>query len=78
MAVFKFTVDGKALESEQPVLTGAQIKALAQIDPSFGLFIEGRGQQPDQQIADSQSVDLRQPGRERFYTAPPATFGGAR
>ncbi len=77
MAVFKFMVNEKPLESEQPVLTGAQIKALAQIDPSFGLFIEGRGQQPDQQIADSQSVDLRQPGRERFYTAPPATFGAA-
>lgn len=72
---FKFGVDGKPLQSEQPELTGAQIKALAQVDPSFGLFLEGRGNQADQQIADGQLVDLREPGREHFYTAPGATFG---
>jgi hypothetical protein len=77
-APFKFSVDDRPFESDQPVLTGAQIKARASVDPSFGLFLEGRGQAPDQQIADSQPVDLREPGRERFYTAPPANFGTRR
>ena len=75
---YKFMVDNKPREADQPVLTGAQIKALAQVDPSFGLFAEGRGNQPDQQIADGQAVDLREPGRDQFYTVAPATFGGER
>jgi hypothetical protein len=75
---FKFSVDSRPFESDQPVLTGAQIKARASVDPSFGLFLEGRDQAPDQQIGDSEPVDLRKPGRERFYTAPPANFGTLR
>ena len=72
---FKFSVDGRPFESDKPVLTGAEIKARASVDPSFGLFLESRGGAPDQQIGDNDAVDLRQPGRERFYTAPPANFG---
>lgn len=72
---YKFAVDGRPFESEQPILTGAQIKAKASVDPSFGLFLEGHGHHPDEQIGDGQKVDLREPGREKFYTAPPATFG---
>jgi hypothetical protein len=75
---YKFTVDGRNFESEQPILTGAQIKAKASVDPSFGLFLEGHGHKPDEQIADNQKVDLSEPGREKFYTAPPATFGRTR
>ena len=72
---YHFSVDDKQLKSDQPILTGAQIKALAQVDPSFGLFLEGHGNDPNRQIADNESVDLRAPGIEKFYTAPPATFG---
>lgn len=74
-ARFKFLVDDKPLESDQPVLTGAQIKALAKVDPSFALFLEGRGNEPDRQIADGEAIDLSEPGRERFYTVPPAVMG---
>lgn len=72
---YKFTVDGNEFESEQRVLTGAQIKARAKVDPSFGLFLERHGHIPDEPIADDQRVDLREPGKEHFYTAPPANFG---
>lgn len=72
---FKFTVDEKHLESDVAILTGQQIKARAGVDATFGLFIEGRGKGSDEQIADSQSVDLSKSGREKFYTAPPATYG---
>lgn len=72
---FKFTVDDKKLESDVAVLTGQQIKARAGVDATFGLFVEGRGQGADQQIADTDTVDLGSPGRDKFYTAPPATYG---
>ncbi len=78
VTTYKFTVDGRHFESDQPILTGAQIKARASVDPSFGLFLEGHGNKPDEQISDGQTVDLREAGREKFYTAPPATFGFAR
>jgi hypothetical protein len=75
--VFKYSVDGRPYESDTPVLTGAQIKARAGVDPSFLLYLESHGGAPDQQIADATSVDLREiKGREQFYSAPPATFGG--
>jgi hypothetical protein len=75
--VYKFSVDGRPYESEAPVLAGAQIKARAGVDPSFLLYLEAHGGAPDQQIADATSVDLRDiKGREQFYSAPPATFGG--
>lgn len=72
---FRFTVDDKPFESDTPILTGAQIKARAGVDPSFGLFIEGHGQGSDQPVLDNQQVDLRDKGKERFYTVPAATYG---
>lgn len=72
---FKFMVDNKPLESDDAMLTGAQIKARAGIDPTFGLFLEGKGKDADQSISDNQTVDLSEPGREHFYSAPPATYG---
>lgn len=72
---FKFSVDNRPLESTKPILTGGEIKALAGVDPSFGLVLERHGNEPDLPIQDGDSVDLREPGRERFYTVPPATFG---
>lgn len=73
---YPLTVDGRPLMSTVAQPTGAQIKALAGVDPSFALYLEGRAQEPDSLIADGQAVDLREPGREKFYTAPPAVFGG--
>ena len=75
---YKFTVDERHFESDQPSLTGAQIKARASVDPNFGLFLEGLRNRPDEQISDDQAVDLTKLGRENFYTAPPATFGAFR
>jgi hypothetical protein len=72
---FKFTVDGRPYESDDPTLTGQQIKRLAGVDASFGLFLEGHGHHPDQPIADTEKVDLRAPGKEHFFSAPPATYG---
>jgi hypothetical protein len=75
--IFKFSVDNKPLESEHAHLTGAQIKALAQVDPTYGLQLEGHGHDPDRFITDSDLVDLSKPGREHFHAVPPATYGGS-
>lgn len=72
---FKIQVDDKPVTVEEPVVTGARIKELAGVDPQFGLVLEGHGRDPDRQISDGETVDLREPGRESFYTVPPATFG---
>lgn len=72
-----FFVDTVKYETDQTTLTGAQIKALIpNFDPSYSLFLEGPGDDPDQPIADDTSVPLeKEKGPKRFYTVPPATFG---
>ena len=73
---YKFKVDDKMFESVEAVLTGAQIKQKASVQPSFQLFLEVPGEaQPDRQISDTDKANLAEPGVEKFYTVPPATFG---
>jgi hypothetical protein len=69
---FEFFVDGSKLESTEEFLTGAQIKAMAGIDPSVGLFEEA-GSGPDNQISNSATVDLKT--HRHFFTMPPAKMG---
>jgi hypothetical protein len=69
---FAFTVDGNKLESTEEFLTGAQIKAIAGIDPSVGLFEES-GSSPDQQVSNAVTVDLKT--HRHFFTMPPAKMG---
>lgn len=73
--VYPFAVDGRPYQSTTPTLTGAQIKAIAGIDPSYGLFLEGRGSDADRQVSDGDTVDLSVPGRESFYGMAGATYG---
>lgn len=72
---YHFHVDGKPFTSEEAKVTGSQIKARAVVDPSFGLFLEGHGNDPNRPIRDDEVVDLSEPGVEKFYTVPPANFG---
>lgn len=75
-AEYRFQVDdGKPVSTNEPIVTGAKIKALAGVEPKYALFLEGKGKEPDTQIYDDTKVDLREPGLERFYSMPPATFG---
>ena len=73
---YKFKVNDQVFETEQPILTGAQVKALAQIDPSYQLFLEIPGEsKADRQIGDTDQLNFAEPGIEKLYTVPPATFG---
>jgi len=74
---FFFFVDNVKYETEKSTLTGAEIKAMITgFDPSYQLFLEGPGDDPDELITDSKSVSLeKEKGPRRFYTVPPANFG---
>ena len=72
---YSITVDGTVFHSALSQLTGAQVKSLAGVDPSYGLFLQGHGGAADRQLGDSEVIDISEPGREKLYSAPPATFG---
>jgi hypothetical protein len=72
-----YFVDGVKYESDQEVLTGAQIKArIPNFDNSLVLMLEGDGKEPDTIVTDDTSISLADHhGPKRFFTTPPATFG---
>lgn len=72
---YHYFVDDIKYDADDGTTTGAQIKSrLPDFDPNYQLVFEGRGQDPDRVIGDSDSVDLAPPP-PRFYTVPPANFG---
>jgi len=75
--IYHYFVNQDRYETDQPALTGAQIKArIPNLLPGTGLSLEGHGQDPDRQIADEELVQLDTGhGPARFTLVPPATFG---
>jgi hypothetical protein len=75
---YHFFVDGKQYETNQPNLTGAQIKAMVTgFNPAYQLFLEEHGDHPDRPVADTENISLdpAHHGVRKFYSVPPATFG---
>ena len=72
-----YFVDGVKYDSDQAVLTGAQIKArIPNFDHTLILMLEGVGKEPDSIVTDDRSISLAKVhGPRRFFTTPPATFG---
>ena len=71
-----FFVDNARYETDQCVLTGAQIKAKVPDWPAGdGLLLEGHDHEPDRLINDDERVDLAEHAPRRFVRVPPATFG---
>lgn len=72
-----FFVDNHKIETDQPALTGVQIKAKVPGWPAgYGLMLEGHGQDPDAIVADEQLVSLgKDPGPLHFTSVPPASYG---
>jgi hypothetical protein len=69
--VYRFFVDGKEYQSTNQLMTGAELRELAGIDSKLRIFLgdHGRGT-ADRQILTHTSVNLAEPGEERFYTLP--------
>lgn len=73
---YHFFVDAKRYETDKSSLTGAEIKAMAGVTPTYQLFLEEEGDRPDKPISDGETVVLKEGEETRhFYGVPPATFG---
>lgn len=79
---FSFQYNGRKIEVDQELLTGAQIKAAIKavdstLDLSHDLILEGHGNDPDRPIADGETVSLDHAhgGIKKFHTRPPTNFG---
>jgi len=74
--IYRFSVDNKPFDQTEPFITGAQIKALVSAPANYGVWLVVPGPADDQEVADDQKIDLREPGRERFITGPKQTTEG--
>ncbi len=64
-------INKKLFKVAQPSLTGAELKALAEIPPENQLFLEHGGK--DLPIGDQQSVEMK--NGLHFYDVAPGNFG---
>jgi hypothetical protein len=69
-----FYVDAKRYENAKTALTGAEIKAIANIASNYQLFLEEEGDRPDKGIGDGEAVGITERVKH-FFGVPPATFG---
>jgi len=72
-----FFVDNVKYETDLETMNGSQLKSLITgFDPTYQLFEESPGEEPDILITDDITVSLsKDKGPKRFYSVPPATFG---
>ena len=68
-------IDHKPFRWDKPAITGAEIKQLAGVDPSFGVWMELPGPE-DPPVEDDEAIDLTTPGVERFFTGKKETREG--
>jgi hypothetical protein len=73
--VFKFTLTGQQIAWGEPAVNGSILYALARLSPNEALFLEVPGG-TDRLVTEDDSIDLRNPGIERFIAGPnsPSTF----
>jgi Multiubiquitin len=73
---FFLTLDGRKFEWAAPVITGRQLKKLANIDPAtYEVWQEVRGA-ADRTIEERELVSLADPATERFFTGKKNTTEG--
>jgi hypothetical protein len=67
---YRFTVDGKPFDSTQRVITGSDLRRMAGLDNKVRIFFGDHRDETnaERQIHNTTSVDLSEPGEERFYT----------
>ncbi len=72
---YRLIIDHRPHSWPQPLINGSQIKVLAGVDPAFGVWQDLPGP-IDPPVGDTQEVDLRAPGVERFFTGKKTTTEG--
>ncbi len=73
---YKIMIDQKPYDWSDQLITGTQIKQLVGVDMSYGVWLKVHGPGEDLPIGDQEQVDLSEPGREQFFTAPTQTTEG--
>ena len=74
---FKFKVDNKEFEQGEAYITGAHIKSLVNAPAAYGVWLVVPGPTDDEEISDTEKVDLARPGVEKFITGPKQTTEGS-
>ena len=76
---YVYFVDGDKYVSDKAHTTGRIIKSkLPEPKRAYALYLEGHGKHPDQLINDDTTISFEgEKEPKRFYTVPPASFGGA-
>lgn len=74
---FKFHVDNKPFEQDEPTITGTRIKQLVGVPTNYGVWLVVPGPAEDEEIGDNQNADLSRPGVEKFITGPKQTTEGS-
>jgi hypothetical protein len=72
---YKIFIDQKPHEWPEQFITGLQIKKLAGVDQSYGVWQQLPGPD-DPEIGDNQKVDVSRPGTEHFFTGKKTTTEG--
>jgi hypothetical protein len=73
---FKILVDHKPHDWPESFITGAEIKRLAGVDQAtFDAWLDVPGPE-DVLVGDNDKIDLRDPGREKFFTGKKTTTEG--
>ena len=73
---FRFELDGRDFDWGAPLISGATLKALAEVDPAtHGVWQEIRGHE-DKPIGDHEFVNLADRGVERIFTGIKSTTEG--
>ena len=73
---YKLFVDSRQYEWGKQYISGTELRALAGIASGVQVFLEEPGpEKPDRPVPPEASINLDEPGVEKFYTVPPATFG---
>ena len=70
---FTIHIDKNVYKVDKTSMTGAQLKALAGLDGTYQLFLEEKGDAPDRQVNDGDTVEME--NGLHFYASQPATFG---
>jgi hypothetical protein len=73
---FKISVDQRQHDWPRPTITGRELKLLAGVDLSYGVWQQLPGPD-DPEIADDQEVDVSVPGKEKFFTGKKTTTEGS-
>jgi hypothetical protein len=74
---YRVIVDQHPHAWPESTITGAQIKTLAGVDSSYGVWEEIPGEKVDPEIADGQAVDLTKHGEHKFFTGKKKTTEGS-